>query len=107
MSWHVGVYENTLTMDAAVAERLIAEGDNQGYLLFYENDKLTIDGDPAEHIDFFWQDWAEEILDDSSVNGVFAFISAEGDNAGSIWGYQFDQGRVTELVGEIRLVPAS
>lgn len=104
MSWSIGVYKNTLRMSVKVAQRLIAEASENGQRLYYSNeDGLSLDPDAMEWMDFFWDDWAIEALNDPSVNGDVVFLCADGDQAGQIWGYRFTSGHMVKLSAAVRL----
>lgn len=102
MGWSIGVNINTLRMDQEVADRLIDSADNNGHCISYDPDEgISFDQDAMEHMDFLWQEWAQEILDHPSVNGDVVFGSLEGDNKGSNWGYRFKAGKVTTLKAKV------
>ncbi|WP_100474218.1 hypothetical protein [Mycobacteroides abscessus] len=104
MSWQIGVYKNTLRMSTVVAERLITvAGANNHRISYSEKDGLSLDPDAMEWMDFFWDDWAIDALNDPSVNGDVVFLCAEGDQAGQIWGYRFKHGHMAKLSAEVRL----
>lgn len=94
MGWNIGVKTNTLRMKQIVADRLIeaSEENGQPYLDYSDKHGIGFCYDAMEHMDFLWQTWALKILDDPSVNGDVVFMSAEGDNAGDVWGYRFKEG---------------
>lgn len=93
MGWFIGVKTNTLRMSRKVADYLVESAENNGQYIDYDDkDGIGFDGDAMEHMDFLWEDWALNSLNDPSVNGDVVFLSAEGDNQGDIWGYRFKAG---------------
>ncbi|QSM87557.1 hypothetical protein I3U44_17155 [Mycobacteroides abscessus subsp. bolletii] len=91
-------------MSSEVAEKLIAKAEANGHNLHYSDEYgLLLDHDAMEWMDFFWDDWPADVLNDPSVNGDVVFICAEGDQAGEIWGYRFKEGQMVKLASTIRL----
>lgn len=104
MGWNIGVKTNTLKMSEEVAEKFNAAAEeNDQYVEYSERYGLLLNEDAMEHMDFLWEDWVQEVLNDPSVNGDVVFMSAEGDNAGDIWGYRFKNGKCFELVANVTL----
>lgn len=99
MSWSIGVKTNTLKMSMDVADKLVEAASENGHSISYSESRgLDFDPDAMEWMDFLSMDWSREILDHPSVNGDVVFMSAEGDDAGDIWGYRYIQGKITRLI---------
>lgn len=105
MGWNVSVLKNTLRMDIDVAEDLEARAGEHGHAICYsDEDGIEFDPDAAEHMDFLWEEWADEILSDPSTTGEVIFYSAEGDDRGEAWGYRYENGKKTTLRGKLVFV---
>lgn len=66
--------------------------------------KLGFCDDHMEHMDYVWDDEVQKILSDYKVNGGVYFMSAEGDNSGEYWGYEFHDGKCTKVFGDLTIV---
>jgi hypothetical protein len=60
--------------------------------------------DHMEHMDYVWDDEIQKILSEFKVTGGVYFMSAEGDNDGEYWGYEFVDGKCTRVHGEMTVV---
>lgn len=109
MSWSIGIHKNTLLVTKETVDRFNYEAASRyesEHLDFYlaENDMYYVDfnSDYGEHMDVLCEDWIHHIMiSDMKNSGEAVFISAEGDNAGDIWGYRYKDGECTILEGEI------
>lgn len=106
MGWNISVRENTLVIPEAFRERFVAEAEDH-----YQNAYITDDGhvefdiDAMEHMDFLWDSWVTKIQQEMNAEGDVVFQSAEGDNAGEIWGYRFKKnGEIVELESFVTMV---
>lgn len=106
MSWRIGVYSNDLFISDACAADLFELGTAEE--LWYSphevrdtNGTLGFNEDHMEHMDYLCRSDIQNVLRKHKVNGTVTFHSTEGDNAGSAWGYRFEDGKLTELVGEL------
>lgn len=103
MGWKIGVRENTLRMSDEVFNALATAAENEGNYIGMYNGLIEFDDNAMEWMDFLYNDWAIEILNDPSVNGDVVFASTEGDNSGDIWGYRFKNGKMSTLVAEVTM----
>lgn len=100
MSWSIHLDVNTVTITDECAQDLFDEDprhwDNE---LEYvrDGDTMFFNDDHSEHMDCV--DMFADVLLKHKVNGDICFMSAEGDNAGSAWGYRFRDGVMTTLSG--------
>lgn len=111
MSWSIGIIENTITFTGhASAEQIRDYLEAEGHLCTCPKktkDKfgLEFDQDTMEHMDYLWHDEIQKILSEAKANGRVCFGSLEGDNAGEFWGYEFTDGKMTELTGKVVYEP--
>lgn len=108
MGWSIGIHKNTLLVSEDTVNKLQALFEETGeYDLEFSaigggSYKVEFISDYMEHMDVLWNDEIRKIIMADSENfGEVVFISAEGDNAGDIWGYRFADGKCTLLTGDI------
>ncbi len=106
MSWSIGILGNDVRFDKETADALTAiEEDIDLYDIVEHWDDgsygLCFDPDHHEHMDFLWRDEILAILLKGKANGRVLFGSIEGDNAGSFWGHEFDNGAYRRLTGSL------
>lgn len=121
MGWHIHEVKNDVVINKKIARELfdtlkrwdfgdpVTEHDIlDGGVAFTDSDgtlKLYFNSDDMEHMDFVWEEKAQEILKKHKVKGDICFSSGEGDNAGGAWGYRFDgNGGMVKLVAETQWV---
>jgi len=105
MGWQIQVLENTVVVPEEYAERLFEAGDGEHFFgeasdVLDEEGHLHFESDAMEHMDYLWDDDILAVLEDAQVNGRVVFSSNEGDNAGTWWAYDFNNGVVTQSRGE-------
>ena len=88
MGWNISVVTNTVRFTAEQAKQIEALNANRVKLSKADDDTFTLafDPDDLEHMDYI-SDLPYEVLD--LMEGVIAFTSTEGDNAGDWWAYEF------------------
>ena len=105
MSWSIGIKTNELVVSKACFEELKVWAEDEGHYIYQNKDgTIQFDCDAMEHMDFVGDESAQEILNRHKVVGDVVFMSAEGDNAGDIWGYRFKGGSCVYLKPEIKMV---
>jgi len=100
MGWSIANLDNTVKISKSCMEDLKRFEEELG-IDFYSDDELYFNSDHMEHMDYLWNEEVLEVLKKHKVNGRVTFGSLEGDNAGSFWGYDFKDGEVTHLEGEV------
>lgn len=107
MGWQIGLTENTVKINKKIAKELFKAMEDEG--IWYDEDevmedkKLYFNSDHMEHMDYMHNEAVQEILKKHKVEGKVCFLSSDGDNRGSFWGYEFDgQGNMFELKGKIQ-----
>lgn len=121
MGWHIHEVKNEVVINKEIAYELfealgrwdfgspVTEQDIlDGGVAFFDSDgslKLHFTSDDMEHMDYVWEEEAQEILKKHKVKGDICFSSGEGDNAGSAWGYRFDgKGGMVKLAAQTQWV---
>jgi hypothetical protein len=121
MGWHINEVKNEVVITKELAKELfdtlgrwdfgdpVTENDILDYgVAFTDSDgslKLYFNSDDMEHMDYIWEDEAQEILKKHKVKGDICFSSDDGDNAGESWGYRFDgNGGMVRLTAERKWV---
>lgn len=105
MGWYIELLEDTVKVPKAAVKELNAWALDEG--LIYAGDtlvhkgKLVFNSDHMEHMDFVWQEKFLTIAKKHKFNGDITFTSADGDNAGSNWGYRFKNGEMKNLIGKV------
>ena len=98
MGWSINTAVNELKIPKEYQSRLEEVADENYHSIFFDSDDtIGFDSDAMEHMDFLHESWAQEIILESQANGIVVFGSLEGDNAGDFWGYDFQNGIVTEI----------
>ena len=105
MGWNISLTKNEVNISPECAQDLFDaqayEGERWDTVEDVTTDgKLTFDPDHMEHMDYLGDEDVQKVLKRHKVKGDICFMSTEGDNAGSSWGYRFDgKGGVVELTG--------
>jgi site-specific DNA-adenine methylase len=106
MGWNIGLTENTVNINEKIAKDLFKAMKNE--CIWYDveevmdNNKLYFNSDHMENMDYVAHEKVQKILKKHKVEGKVCFLSSEGDNKGSFWGYEFDgKGNMFELEGKI------
>lgn len=105
MAWTIGLISNTVTISEACEQELQQFADNLSLDSMVLEGKLFFDRDHYEHMDYLKNPPVLETLAKHKVNGEITFGSLEGDNSGRFWGYRFQDGKLTKLVGEVVFTP--
>lgn len=128
MSWSITNIKNEVIVNAKIARELyncedaevhytwcqsdeITDKELMDYFVAYKDDRdkkhhLYFNGDHDEHMDFVSEECIQDILKKYKVKGDICFLSADGDNCGTAWGYRFDgKGGMVKLKGSIVFVP--
>lgn len=91
--WSITCLDNTVIVNKEIAKELF-ENANSDYWYDLEeviyDEKLTFNSDHNEHMDYISDDRVQNILKKHKVKGMIVFLSADGDNSGSLWAYDFD-----------------
>lgn len=100
MSWSIGIIENSVTVpEAAQADLIALESEHD----FSYDDRGAVDGellfnpDDMEWMDYLGDDQIVQVLVSHGAQGRVLFGSLEGDDAGSYWGYEFQEGKCVRL----------
>lgn len=101
MGWRINLVRNELPIpDAAVAEiNAFTFKNGSQFEAKVKDGLLYFNGAHLEWMDYVWQDALQAVLLKHKVNGVIAFSSSEGDNAGQKWSYTFVDGVCTREDG--------
>lgn len=110
MGWSISNIDNTVQVtEECVAELFQWSEDTDGPWWDLEGvaykGYLQFNIDHQEHMDYIRDPAVLAILLKHQVNGIITFGSLDGDNSGSFWGYQFDNGVLTRLVGAVTFSP--
>lgn len=110
MGWSIGLIDNTVEITEKCAKELLKKCGNERYWdsvdeVVDSDGYLVFNSDHYEHMDYVDDPDIQAILEKHKVNGIITFGSLDGDDAGSFWGYQFDDGKLTYLVGEVVYKP--
>lgn len=100
MGWRIGCLKNTLTFPPECDSALIAWADANGHEQIVYRGELQW-GD-LEHACWFM--YEEEVIDifvKHGTRGEVLWGSVDGDNAGSFWGWRFEEGRCVKLKGTL------
>jgi hypothetical protein len=107
MAWNIGVIVNTIVVPEEFKfefDQIMEDNFCDEPFDVYQS-KIEMIEDYMEHMDTFPRLAVEypqvaELFEKYKVNGDICFSSAEGDNKGSQWGYRFQDGVMTKLVGK-------
>jgi hypothetical protein len=97
MGWNIGVLENTLQVpkDNIEACNTALMKTDEGPRT-WDNGPVQSKGniyfsrDDYEHMDYLARADVCDVFKTFKAQGEVIFLSAEGDNKGEVWGYQFD-----------------
>lgn len=113
MGWYINCVENTLKITEDCALELFENGvheyywddgdldDNLRQVYDPKTGLVEFNPDHMEHQDFLWDEEVQAILLKHKANGRVLWTSADGDNAGQSWGYEFKDGVLKELSGTV------
>lgn len=92
--WSIGLVKNTVKIsEECVKELFEAQGCDE---IWYDEEDVSFDGklyfdcDHMEHMDYLGREEIQNVLKKHKVEGIVLFCSADGDNSGTFWGYEFD-----------------
>ncbi len=109
MGWSISLLDNTVEISDKCAAELFEKCAD--ICDWYDEEDVTYGGylqfnmDHSEHMDYVRNKAVLQVLKKYKVDGIITFGSLEGDNSGSFWGYQFDDGELTKLTGEVVFTP--
>jgi hypothetical protein len=115
MGWQITCLENTLKISEECAIELHTQGlherywdgkDDPDYLreVVDEEGLIVFNCDHMEHQDFLWDEEVQAILKRHKASGRVLWTSADGDNCGSNWGYEFTDGECKRLTAVLTWV---
>ena len=99
MSWSIGLFHNGLRIPNEETQQLLQDlaEENDHYIDISSTGHILFDYDAAEHMDFMNQSWFEEFAKTHGLSGTVIWGSVEGDDAGTIWGYELINGEHRRL----------
>lgn len=105
MGWYISNVENTLRISRYCAKELLEtvcgymdeahgiENEDEGIAIVIDATGLIrLYDDWMEHMDFFVDPDALDVLKRHKANGMVTFASTDGDNRNTTWGYKFTDG---------------
>ena len=69
----------------------------------FDGNNLLFNEDHFEHIDYLSHNKKLiQLMNNHKLKGMISFGSLDGDNFGEFWGYQFSNGKMKKVKGEIK-----